>query len=101
MTSDYVALLYSNGQYGPTPYPNKSLVSYTRLHGIAPGRTSTAVLPITLGALARADMHGSFWLYPGTYTFALDTMGALTYDFTLTGDAAQLTRFPKSPAISS
>ncbi|KAH0831327.1 glycoside hydrolase family 3 protein [Lanmaoa asiatica] len=80
----------------PTPYPNKSLVSYTRLHSIIPGSTSTAVLPITLGALARADTYGNFWLYPGTYTLALDTAGTLTYEFTLIGNAAQLTYFPKN-----
>lgn len=101
VTSDYVALLFSSGEYGPTPYPNKSLVSYTRLHGIAPGSTSTAVLPITLGTLARADTDGNFWLYPGTYTLALDTTGTLTYEFTLTGNAAQLTNFPQNPATSS
>lgn len=101
MASDYVALLFSSGQYGPTPYPNKSLVTYTRLHNIAPGSTSTAVLPITLGALARADAYGNFWLYPGTYTLALDTTGTLTYEFTLMGNAAQLTYFPKNPATAS
>ena len=101
MASDYVALLFSSGQYGPTPYPNKSLVTYTRLHSIAPGSTSTAVLPITLGALARADAYGDFWLYPGTYTLALDTTDTLTYEFTLMGNAAQLTYFPQNPAASS
>ncbi|KAF8452797.1 glycoside hydrolase family 3 protein [Boletus edulis BED1] len=98
VTSDYVALLFASGQYGPTPYPNKSLVTYTRLHGIAPGSTLTATLPIALRALARADVNGNFWLYPATYTLVLDTTGTLTHEFTLTGNAAQLTRFPQNPA---
>jgi beta-D-xylosidase 4 len=101
VASDYVALLFSSGQHGPTPYPNKSLVTYTRLHSIASGSTSTAVLSITLGALARADTDGNFWLYPGIYTLTLDTTGTLTYEFTLMGSAAQLTYFPKNPATSS
>ncbi|KIJ64903.1 glycoside hydrolase family 3 protein [Hydnomerulius pinastri MD-312] len=101
VTSDYVTLLFAKGTYGPAPYPNKTLITYTRLHSIAPGSTTTAVLPITLGAIARADTYGNMWLYPGTYEVELDTTGSLTYQFELTGDAAQLTSFPQNPAASS
>ncbi|OJA19099.1 hypothetical protein AZE42_10045 [Rhizopogon vesiculosus] len=95
VTSDYVSLLFANGTYGTAPYPNKVLVSYARSHSITPGNTTTAKLPITLGNLARADINGNFWLYPGTYELALDTSGVLNANFELTGTAAQLTSFPQ------
>ncbi|KAG1896606.1 glycoside hydrolase family 3 protein [Suillus fuscotomentosus] len=99
-TSDYVSLLFASGMYGDAPYPNKLLVSYTRSHGIMPGTTATAELPITLGNLARADTDGNFWLYPGTYELALDTSGVLTSKFKLTGSAARLTSFPQNTMTS-
>lgn len=99
-TSDYVSLLFASGMYGDAPYPNKVLVSYTRSHGITPGTTATAELPITLGNLARADADGNFWLYPGTYELALDTSGVLTSKFKLTGRAARLTSFPQNTMTS-
>ncbi|KAG1730244.1 glycoside hydrolase family 3 protein [Suillus paluster] len=96
MTSDYVSLLFVNGTYGIAPYPNKVLVSYDRSHSIAPGCTTTAELPMTLGNLARADNNGNFWLYPGTYELVLDTSRVLGAKFELTGTAAQLTSFPQN-----
>lgn len=86
--------------YGDAPHPNKVLVSYTRSHGITPGTTTTAELPITLGNLARADTNSNFWLYPGTYELALDTSGVLTSKFKLTGSAARLTSFPQNTMTS-
>ncbi|KAG2118306.1 glycoside hydrolase family 3 protein [Suillus clintonianus] len=100
MTSDYVSLLFANGAYGDAPYPNKVLVSYTRSHSIAPCDTAIAELPITLGNLARADLNGNFWLYPGRYKLSLDTSGVLTTEFELTGAAAQLTSFPQNNMTS-
>ncbi|KAH7911484.1 glycoside hydrolase family 3 protein [Hygrophoropsis aurantiaca] len=100
VTSDYVSLLFVNGTYGPTPYPNKSLAAYTRLHNLAPGATSTAQLAVTLGSIARADTYGNMWVYPGSYEVALDTTGELTYEFQLTGTAAQLTQFPQDTTSS-
>lgn len=41
VASDYVALLFaSSTNAGPTPHPNKALVSYGRLHNIATGVTA-------------------------------------------------------------
>ncbi|RDW71630.1 hypothetical protein BP6252_08193 [Coleophoma cylindrospora] len=54
LTSDYVALDFITGSFGPKPYP-KSLVNYQRLHSIKHGEISTAVLNLTLGSLARID----------------------------------------------
>ena len=98
ITSDYVALLFSSGNFGPTPRPNKSLVAYTRVKTIRAGRSAQANLPVTLGALARADENGDMRLYPGTYTLALDTTGLIKTTFTLTGKAALLTSWPKDTA---
>ncbi|EPQ54190.1 beta-xylosidase [Gloeophyllum trabeum ATCC 11539] len=96
VTSDYVTLLFLNGTYGPAPYPNKQLVSYTRLHAIpASYGLSVASLPVTLGSLARADNYGNLWVYPGNYTFTVDTPGLITSSFELTGTATQITNFPQ------
>ena len=94
--SDYVALLFASGTFGPAPHPNKQLVAYTRLHGLAPGASAVAALDVTLGALARADESGRKWLYPGTYTLKLDTTGALAHSFTLTGEAAMVADWPSN-----
>ncbi|KAI0828925.1 glycoside hydrolase family 3 protein [Trametes gibbosa] len=93
-TSDYVALLFVSGSFGPAPHPNKQLVSYTRVHGLAPKKSAIAQLPVTLGSIARADETGAKWIYPGTYTVALDTNGALKRTFTLTGRAAKIASWP-------
>jgi len=95
VNSDYVALLFISGTGGPTPLPNKQLVSYTRLHGVKAGATATAALPVTLGSLARADAKGNLWLFSGTYTVTLDTPGSLSHTFKLVGKDTQLTNFPQ------
>jgi len=95
VTSDYSALLFVNGTYGPAPYPNKALAAYTRLHNVAAGAAQTATFDVVLNQIARADEYGNFWLYPGAYELALDTTRELTAQFMLTGDAYQLTYFPQ------
>ena len=94
-TSDYVALLFVSGTFGPAPHPNKQLVAYTRVHGLAPKESAVAQLNVTLGALARADESGAKWLYPGTYTLTLDTAGELKRTFRLVGEAAKIADWPK------
>ncbi|TCD62590.1 hypothetical protein EIP91_006664 [Steccherinum ochraceum] len=95
MTSDYVALLFASGSFGPSPRPNKSLVAYDRVKNIRPGQTADATLAVTLGALARADENGDFRLYPGTYKLTLDTPGLISTTFTLTGQTGLITSWPK------
>lgn len=94
VASDYVALLFVSGAFGPAPHPKKQLVAYTRVHGLAPRGSTVAQLPVTLGALARADENGEKWVHPGTYTLALDTHAALTHTFTLTGSAVKIATWP-------
>ncbi|KAK4463728.1 glycoside hydrolase superfamily [Cladorrhinum samala] len=85
-TSDYVVLAFISGEFGPKPYPIKTLASYTRLHDVAPGSTSTANLSWTLGNLARHDEQGNTVLYPGTYTVTIDEPTKLVKTLVLEGD---------------
>jgi xylan 1,4-beta-xylosidase len=95
-TSDYVGLLFiSTKNAGPSPFPNKSLVSYTRAHDIAAGSSSTLSLDLTLGALARANKQGDLVIYPGDYTFSLDINAKLTFKMTLTGNPVTIEKLPR------
>jgi beta-D-xylosidase 4 len=99
LSSDYVGLLFiSTSDGGPAPYPKKELVSYDRLHNIAVGSEQSLNLPLTLSALTRADSSGNLYIYPGTYTIALDIDSSLTFDFELTGQAALISAFPQNEA---
>ena len=95
--SDYVTLGFLTGSHGPAPYPNKRLVSYTRLHSVAGGSSSTANLPLTLGNLGRVDEKGNTMLYPGSYSMMIDTQPLAMVNFTLTGDAVCLDEWPQRP----
>ncbi|KAJ5999878.1 hypothetical protein N7481_000287 [Penicillium waksmanii] len=98
-TSDYVSLLFlSSKDAGPAPRPNKSLVSYVRLHNIAHGSDQVADLPLTLGSLARADENGSLVIFPGHYKIALDNSEDLTFEFTLKGSPAVIETLPTPDA---
>ncbi|KAA1475144.1 glycoside hydrolase family 3 protein [Dentipellis sp. KUC8613] len=96
-TSDYVALLFSNTTAGPSPAPLKQLVSYDRVKGVAPGRSATASLEVTLGTIARVDENGNSVLAPGTYNLWLDTDHQIPHSFELTGTSAQISNFPQPP----
>lgn len=94
-TSDFVALAFVSGQYGPAPYPIKTLAAYGRLRGIAPGQTAKKSMPISIGTLARTDDVGNLILYPGKYSLLLDVPTADTISFELTGTAVVLDHFPQ------
>lgn len=96
VTSDYVALLFSNTTAGPSPAPLQELVSYARVKAIAPGASATASLNVTLGTIARVDEDGNSIIFPGVYNLWVDTKGqamAMT-SFELTGDSEQISTFP-------
>jgi beta-D-xylosidase 4 len=100
--SDYVALLFLTGTFGPAPHPARSLVAYTRAHNIAPGDTQTVRLPVTLGGLARVDERGNTVLYPGAYSLVMldeeqKEVLAKT-EFKLVGSEAVLDRWPQPSA---
>ena len=97
--SDYVVLAFVSGQYGPKPYPIKTLAAYTRLRDLAPGPEATARLEWTLGNLARQDEQGNTVVYPGKYTVTVDIDGPAqaTVEFTLGGDPVVLDKWPALP----
>ena len=95
VTSDFVALAFLAGEFGPKPYPIKTLVAYKRFQSIKKGETARGVLPLTLGTLARVDLAGNTVLYPGKYELLLDVPTAATTTFTLTGQEVILDLFPQ------
>lgn len=96
MTSDYVGLLFiSSKNAGPAPYPNKSLVSYARLHDVPVNGTLKLTLPLTLGSLARADENGDLTIYPGDYMISLDINAKLSFNFTLKGEPLVVDVLPR------
>ncbi|KAI0845307.1 glycoside hydrolase family 3 protein [Daldinia vernicosa] len=97
VTSDFVALAFLSGEYGPVPHPIKELAAYTRIKGVKPGETKEAKVGLTLGDLARVDERGNTILYPGTYNFLLDVPTQATTSFELTGDPKVLIEFPQPP----
>ncbi|KAI0872396.1 beta-xylosidase [Hypoxylon argillaceum] len=98
VTSDFIALAFLSGQYGPAPHPIKELAAYTRFKNIVAGKTSEAKLTIKLGELARVDENGNTVLYPGTYQVLLDVPTQDQIAFELTGEPKVLIEFPQPPA---
>ncbi|GKT48196.1 putative exocyst complex component sec8 [Colletotrichum spaethianum] len=96
--SDYVALAYLSGEYGPKPYPIKTLSAYKRLRDIAPGKTATVDLQWTLGDIVRHDDEGNTVLYPGEYAITIDEPTLTTATFTLEGEEAVLDKWPAPPS---
>ena len=101
VTSDYVALAFVSGQYGPAPYPIKQLVGYQRLYNVTGGGSQTASFGLTLSNLARVDENGNSVLYPGSYSMLLDVPTQSTLNFTLTGTSMVLDDWPTPPANES
>ncbi|KAI1761818.1 glycoside hydrolase family 3 protein [Hypoxylon sp. FL1150] len=97
-TSDFVALAFVSGEYGPAPHPIKELAAYTRVREVAPGEAKDAQLSLTLGDLARVDELGNTLLYPGSYSLLLDVPTKATVEFGLTGEETVLIMFPQPPA---
>jgi beta-D-xylosidase 4 len=96
-----VILGFLSGSLGPTPYPKKSLVAYTRLHDITAGSSQTGLLNLTLGSLARANDNRDMVLYPGDYNSVIDTDAKAVWNFTLTGDAVTLDSRPAPPPFGN
>lgn len=99
IASDYSALAFLSGSYGPTPYPIKRLAGYSRISHVGVAKTKTTTIPLTLGNLARVDDQGRRVLYPGTYKISIDTTPALaSLSFSLTGPEIVLEDWPVAPA---
>lgn len=98
VASDFVALVFLSGDYGPAPYPIKELAAYTRFTDIAAGESGEVKLAMKLGELARVDENGNTILYPGTYQVLLDEPTQDQITFELTGEPRVLIEFPQPPA---
>ncbi|KAI1414884.1 glycoside hydrolase family 3 protein [Hypoxylon sp. FL1857] len=98
VTSDFVALAFLSGEYGPAPYPIKELAAYARVKEVKPGEAKDAKLGLTLGDLARVDERGNTILYPGTYNLLLDVPTQANVSFELVGESKVLIEFPQPPA---
>ena len=98
VTSDFVALAFISGEYGPEPYPIKQLVAYERLLQIEGGASATAQFNLTLGSLARYDESGNSIVFPGRYRILIDVPTSASIDFELVGDSLVLDEFPQPPA---
>ncbi|KAI0379051.1 glycoside hydrolase family 3 protein [Hypomontagnella monticulosa] len=94
ITSDYVALAFLKGEFGPTPYPLKSLVAFARIHDVKPGEIGRATLDIKLGSIARSDKDGALTLWPGKYQLVLDIDDRAVWNFEITGDQVVLEKLP-------
>lgn len=92
--SDYVALLFLKSNATPEPRPLKTLVSYSRLRGIAPGQSKDAVLAVDIERLARVESNGDKVLYPGDYEVFIDPDAKASYKFSLLGDLQTVETFP-------
>ena len=93
--SDFVALVFVNGTYGPSPYPIKELVGYKRLKSVEKGETRSVEIEIKVGGLARVDEKGNTVLYPGNYTLLLDVPTQARVDFELVGKETVLDKWPQ------
>lgn len=102
VASDYSALLFLRGEFGPAPHPLKTLVSYARAHNISASGSARLALNLTLGSLSRVDEGGNRVLYPGSYSLQLDVEpGLATLNFSLSGEAKTLDEWPAAPANRS
>ena len=97
-TSDYVALGFLAGQYGPSPYPIKTLATYKRVFNVTTGSTVETKLEWNLGNLARVDDKGNTVLYPGRYTLLVDQPTKVNVTFELEGREEVLDLWPQPPS---
>jgi beta-D-xylosidase 4 len=94
--SDYVALLFLSGTFGPAPYPRKSLVAYSRAKAVKPSQTMAVNLSLTLGSLARVDEKGNTVLYAGKFKLMVDLEPGLAgVEFELVGEQEVLDEWPQ------
>jgi beta-D-xylosidase 4 len=90
LSSDYNALAFLAGSFGPAPYPKKPLVAYQRLHNITNGSSQIATLNLTLSSLSRVDESGNRILCPREYVVMIDMQPLSMINFTIIGQQAML-----------
>ncbi|EMC99070.1 glycoside hydrolase family 3 protein [Baudoinia panamericana UAMH 10762] len=92
--SDWSGMLFASTTSGPTPRPIKWLVGIDREAIIVPGGLASVTIKVPVGALARADANGNLVVYPGSYSLMLNNEASIRYNFTLTGNAATVQKWP-------
>ena len=100
VASDYAALLFVSGDFGPQPQPFKTLIAYARAFAVQPGQSQTLTLNVTLASLARRDEQGNNIVYPGSYEMGVDVNldGSVKFPlggFTLTGEQDTIEEWPQ------
>lgn len=94
VASDFVVLAFLRGEYGPEPYPLKSLVAFTRVHDVAPGASVGVTMDINIGTVARSDEAGDLVLFPGEYRVVLDIDDRDVWQFGIEGEPEVLDSWP-------
>ncbi|KAL2134923.1 hypothetical protein VTI74DRAFT_10415 [Chaetomium olivicolor] len=94
-TSDFVVLAFLAGEFGPRPYPIKTLVAYKRVRDVRPGREVMVTLEWTLGDLARRNERGDLVVYPGMYQIIVDEPEQVRVGFEVVGDEVVLDVWPQ------
>ncbi|KAF4873557.1 putative exo-1,4-beta-xylosidase bxlB [Colletotrichum siamense] len=93
--SDYVALVFLRSEAGPKPWPQKTLVGYTRLRNIKPGEERKEEIIIKMEQLVRVDEVGNRVLYEGLYSLFLDVDDKAPNVITIFGDPWVIEEFPQ------
>ena len=103
--SDFVALMFlapsnSSATSSTLSFPNKRLVSYTRVHGIMPGKMVTASMNMTMASIASYDDNGDAVIVPGNYDVVVDVPTADSMGISVTGVSDQnliVEQWPRPP----
>jgi beta-D-xylosidase 4 len=90
-----VVLAFLKGEYGPKPYPIKTLASYARVRGVKAGEEKGVELKWNLGDVARHDEKGNTVLYPGKYEVLVDEPTRRKVEFELVGEEVVLDVWPQ------
>ncbi|VUC25017.1 unnamed protein product [Clonostachys rosea] len=94
LESDYVALVFLRSKAGPEPWPNQTLVGYTRVKSIKSGETKTAEVILQLERFLRVDEDGNRVLYPGVYELFIDVDERATRIVEWDGEPVVVEKFP-------
>uniref|UniRef100_A0A8H7N899 xylan 1,4-beta-xylosidase n=1 Tax=Bionectria ochroleuca TaxID=29856 RepID=A0A8H7N899_BIOOC len=92
--SDYVALVFLRSKAGPEPWPNQTLVGYTRVRSIKAYETKTVEVVLQLERFLHVDEDGNRVLYPGEYELFIDVDERATKIVEWIGEPVVVEKFP-------
>ncbi|CAH0041943.1 unnamed protein product [Clonostachys rhizophaga] len=79
---------------GPEPWPNQTLVGYTRVRSIKAYETKTVEVVLQLERFLRVDEDGNRVLYPGEYELFIDVDERATRIVEWVGEPVVVEKFP-------